>query len=61
MQHPEPKPDFKPRVLTEAERAEAKRLRDKGWSPKGLARRYETTEAHIRAALGEKSPRQIAA
>lgn len=47
--------------MTDAQRREARHLRAKGWSIGGLMRRYGITEDEAYAAVGEKSPRQVAA
>jgi hypothetical protein len=47
--------------LTDDQRREARHLRAKGWSIGGLMRRYGIGEDEAYAAVGEKSPRQIAA
>ena len=47
--------------ISDAQRREMRHLRAKGWSPRGLGKRYGITEEQVYAELGEKSPRQGAA
>ena len=54
-------PSLEATELTDAQRREARNLRAKGWSIGGLMRRYGIGEDEAYAAVGEKSPRQVAA
>jgi len=50
----------KPKV-TDRERDEMRKLRAKGWSVNGLAKRYGIDVEQVYCELGEQSPRSAAA